>query len=222
MAKTFHGSRTFDRVVRFDERSRNYPIRALLKADIKPRSYTWACPVWLDQGSDGACTGFAVSHEAAARPVMVKGITYKVAMEVYRRAQQLDEYPGENYEGSSVLGAIKAGTERKWYLEYRWAFGEEDLMLAVGHHGPAVIGINWYESMFNPDTKGVIIVGGQVVGGHAILCNGFNVKTGLYRLHNSWGKGWGVNGEAFISRASMARLLKEEGEACIPVTRMMA
>lgn len=57
-------------------------------------------------------------------------------------------------------------------------------------------------------------------GGHAILCNGVNVKSGLYRLHNSWGESWGVNGEAFISRADMATLLKRQGEACIPVKRL--
>ena len=60
--------RVFDRLVQFDERSRAFPIRALIDADAKPRSYTWQCPVWLDQGTEGACVGFGVSHEAAARP----------------------------------------------------------------------------------------------------------------------------------------------------------
>lgn len=217
---SIHPARTFDRRVRFDERSRAYPIRALFAADIKPRSYTWACKLWLDQGSEGACTGFSLCHEAAARPVEVKGITNNTALDVYHRAQQLDEWPGENYEGSSVLGAIKAGQEHGWYKEYRWAFSEEDLMLAVGHHGPAVLGINWYESMFDCDTQGRLKVSGAIAGGHAILCNGFNVKKGLYRLHNSWGRGWALDGEAFLSCADMARLLKEQGEACIPVTRL--
>lgn len=214
-------SRKLDRAVRFDERSRQFSIRAALPADVQPRSYTWACNLWLDQGSEGACTGFSLCHEAAAKPVEVKGITNQVAQEVYNRARQLDEWPGEDYEGSSVLGAIKAGKERGWYSEYRWAFGEEDLMLAIGHHGPAVLGINWYEGMFDPDSKGQLHVAGKLAGGHAILCNGFSVKTGLYRLHNSWGKGWGLCGEAFISRDDMRRLLKEQGEACIPVKRSL-
>lgn len=211
--------RVLDRVVRFDERSRGYGIRAIMKKGAVPRSYTWACKLWLDQGVDGACTGFSVCHEAAARPVEVKGLNAKVAEAVYHRARELDEWEGEDYEGSSVLGAIKAGAERHWYDEYRWAFGEDDLMLAVGHHGPAVLGINWYESMFEPSAHGVLRVGGEIAGGHAILCNGFNVKTGMYRLHNSWGKSWGIDGEAFVSRKDMARLLKEQGEACIPVKR---
>lgn len=210
--------RKFGRLVEFDERSKQFPIRALISA-VKPRSYTWSCPIVLDQGSEPSCTGNAVAHEAAARPVEVLGITEKTAFAVYLRARELDEWPGENYEGSSVLGAIKAGTERGWYKEYRWAFSEDDLSLAVGHKGPAVLGINWYEGMSDPDKNGLIKAAGSVQGGHAILCNGYNVKTKLYRLHNSWGNAWGLKGECFISAADMARLLKEDGEACIPVIR---
>lgn len=212
--------RKLDRVVKFDERSRAFPIRALIAADT-PRSYTWRCDVNLDQGSEGACTGFSVSQEAAARPKVVKGITNQIAIEVYHRARQIDEWPGEDYDGSSVLAAMKAGMERKWYKQYRWAFGEADLALAIGRAGPAVLGINWYEGMFDTDAAGMISPTGEIAGGHAILCNGYNVKKKLYRLHNSWGSSWGINGEAFISAADMSRLLKEDGEACIPVVRLV-
>lgn len=209
--------RKFGRLVQFDPRSRDYPIRELIAA-VKPRSYTWSCGIVLDQGNTSACTGFSVAHEAAARPVVVLGIANKSGLDLYHRARELDEWPGEDYEGSSVLGAIKAGQERGWYKEYRWAFGEPDLALAIGYKGPAVIGVNWYEGMSETDNKGILQVSGKVLGGHAILCNGYNVKTGLYRLHNSWGP-WGINGEAFITTKDMARLLSESGEACIPVVR---
>lgn len=211
-------ARVFSRRVHFDPRSRAFPVRPLL-ASTTPRSYTWACPVWLDQGTEGACTGFAVTQEAAARPVQVPNLTNTIARAVYRRARQLDEWPGEHYEGSSVLGAIKAGQERGWYPEYRWAFGERDLRLAVGYKGPAVLGVNWYEGMSEPDATGRIRVTGRLAGGHAILCRGVSVTTGLYRLRNSWGQSWGLDGDCFLSFADMARLLNEQGEACIPVRR---
>ena len=213
--------RTFDRLIKFDERSRNYPIRTLLAPDAKPRSYTWRCNVTLDQGPDGACTGFAVSHEAAARPKEVKDVSYVTAMAIYHRAREIDEWPGENYEGSSVLAAMKAGAEHGWYTEYRWAFGESDLSLAIGHSGPAVLGINWYEGMFEPDSKGFIKPTGRIAGGHAILCNGYNFKKQIYRLHNSWGNTWGKNGEVFITAEDLSFLLKDQGEACIPVKRLL-
>jgi len=205
--------RTFNRRVHFDERSRGYGVRALV-GDKPPRSYTWSCLAWLDQGAEGACTGFSMAHGIAARP-LPKRVTTDLAQALYHRARQLDEWPGDDYEGSSVLGAVKAAKEAGHVKEYRWAFGVEDLKLTLGYVGPAVLGINWYEGMQDPDARGVIRVSGEIAGGHAILCNGFNVKTGMFRLHNSWGRDWSVGGECFISEADMARLLKEDGEACI-------
>jgi hypothetical protein len=208
----------FGRRIEFDERSRAYAIRALI-GDKPRRSYTWSCGIVLDQGDEGACTGFSVAHEAAARPVSVLGVNNDIARQIYHRARELDEWPGEDYEGSSVLAAMKAGAERRWYKEYRWAFGEEDLSLAVGYKGPAVLGTYWTEGMCYPDEKGIIKPSGTIVGGHAYMVNGYNVKTGLYRIHNSWGAGWGINGECFISGGNLALLLADQGEACIPVVR---
>ena len=213
--------RQFGRIVHFDPRSKQFPIRALIPRGTVPRSYTWTCPIVLDQGSTPACTGFSVSQEAAAKPVVVKNITNAVALALYKRAQQLDEWPGENYDGSSVLGAIKAGTEKKWYTEYRWAFSEADLCLAVGYKGPAVLGIYWYDGMMEVDSKGFIHPTGSIAGGHAILCNGYSITKNAYKLHNSWGAAWGTNGECWISKSDMAKLLKKEGEACIPVVRRL-
>src|SRR5690606_13675513 len=137
-------------------------------------SYTWSCSATLDQGRAPACTGFSVCHEAAARPVIVLGISNLDGLELYRRAKQLDQWPGEGYDGSSVLGAMKAAVERGWYSEYRWAFSEMDLRLAVGYKGPAVLGIDWYTGMMEPDGNGLIKASGVAEGGHAILCNGVN------------------------------------------------
>lgn len=210
--------RRLDRVVQFDEKSRSFPIRQLV-ATKAPRSYTWRVDTWLDQGQEGACVGFSWSHELAGRPKVVKNITNDSARKVYNRARQLDEWPGESYDGTSVLAGAKAIQETGYVKEYRWAFGLNDLILAVGYQGPAVLGVNWYEGMFDTDQKGFIHVTGDIAGGHAIICHGVNVKEKYFKLHNSWGKDWGVNGECKISFDDMNRLLREYGEACIPVVR---
>jgi len=202
-----------------DEASRNFPIRALI-AQEKPRSYHWECKPSLNQGREGACVGFAFSHEAAAEPVVVKKVTNKVARAIYKRAQQLDNYPGEDYEGTSVLGGAKACVEKGWFGSYRWAFGLEDLLLALSYAGPVVLGVNWYEGMDKP-SNGIIRVTGDLRGGHAILANGIDVEKKLIRLHNSWGRNWGRRGECFISFKDLDRLLHEEGEACVPLTRKL-
>ena len=208
-----------DRIVQFDEESREYPIRALVPTASKPRSYTWRCDAWLDQGYEGACVGFSFSHELAARPSVVKNTSYNSGIWVYNQARMVDEWPGENYDGTSVLAGAKVLTANGYFKEYRWAFGLDDLILAVGTQGPAVLGINWYSGMFEPDEKGRLHVDGYVAGGHAILCHGVNLKGRYFKLHNSWGKDWGINGECTISFEDMDRLLREQGEACIPIAR---
>ena len=74
--------RVFDWISHHDDRSRNYPIRMMVDGK-SPKSKTWKCGVVLDQGQEGSCTGHAVSHEAAAAPVIVPGITHEIAVEVF-------------------------------------------------------------------------------------------------------------------------------------------
>jgi hypothetical protein len=204
------------RLPQFDERSRNYPIRALAPATLSPRSYTWKCPIVLDQGAEGSCVGFAFAGELAARPAPWPS-TFYIGRLIYKEAQKIDEWPGEAYEGTSILAGVKVVRDMGFYKEFRWAFGLEDLILALGYFGPVVVGTAWYEDMFDPDADGLLHVGGQVAGGHGYLINGVSLKTRRFRIHNSWGPNWSLNGEAFISFDDMSRLLSEEGEACIPV-----
>lgn len=212
--------RMFGRRVQFDERSREYPIRALL-GKLKPRSYTWACDKWLNQLSEGACVGFAFAHELIAKPKVHTKITDANALSIYKFAQTIDPWPGENYSGTSVLAGVKAVQAQypAAIKEYRWAFTMDDLLDTLGYYGPVVLGINWYEGMYSTDAEGYIHRTGKRVGGHAILANGVNVKKKHIRLHNSWGRSWGINGECFISFDDMERLLNEKGEVCVPVKR---
>lgn len=208
----------------FDERSRQYPVMAAIDKPF-PRSYTWSCEPVLDQGREGACVGFAMAHELAARPKKFEGITNAIGLSIYHEAQKIDPwnggaYPGANprYDGTSVLAGVKILAKQGHVEEYRWAFGVEDLAVAVSRKGPAVLGVPWYSGMYEP-RDGRLVIEGQVVGGHAILCNGFNAKRREFKVHNSWGPDWGNNGEAVVSWDTMHRLLEEDGEAVIPLTR---
>jgi hypothetical protein len=213
------------RIVQFDERSRGYPIRAAIDPSASPRSYTWRCDIHLDQGSEGSCVGHACAHEIAARP-KVLGADSALALHIYHEAQKIDPWPGGSYpgatpqyEGTSVLAGIKMLRSMGYVEEYRWAFGIEDLILAVGYKGPAILGINWYEGMFGPWPCGHIHPEGGLAGGHAILCKGVSVSKRTFTLHNSWGESWGDGGDTLITWEEMERLLYEQGEAVIPLTR---
>jgi Papain family cysteine protease len=206
------------RRIEFDDKSRKYPIRALLGTPRPLRSYTWRCLKHLDQGQEGACVGFSWTHEIIARPSEQLVFSVNEARTIYKLAQKLDPWPGEDYEGTSVLAGIKAVISRypKVYSEYRWAFGLQDVLETIAYRGPVVLGINWYDGMIDPDDKGVIKPTGPVVGGHAILAKGISVKNKVVCLHNSWGQDWGNHGDCFISFNDLDKLLKEDGEACIP------
>lgn len=217
-----------DRLIEFDERSRNYPVRALLtprQLQRPPRSYTWSVPVVLDQGNEGACVGFSWANELAARPTGIVGVTNTIAQEIYYEARKVDEWDGEDYEGTSVLAGAKVVHDHGYMDEYRWAFGIDDLIRAVAYKGPAVLGLNWYTGMMRPDSDGRIRPTGDVEGGHAILhprvtSETYRIKSMRNRhyLYNSWGTvdGWPW---AWLSRDDMERLLNENGEACVPVVR---
>lgn len=213
----------FGRIPDFDEKSRGFRVTAVIPPELPLRSYTWSIEHFLDQGSEGACVGFAFAHELIARPFPIWADAIK-ARQIYWDAQHIDEwdggaYPGAAffYEGTSVLAGAKILYQQKYYREYRWAFSEREVALALGYRGPVVLGINWYTGMVRPDVDGFIRPTGQIEGGHAILTPSLSLKGNFYWLHNSWGRSWGLGGRAKILRHDLARLLSEAGEACMPV-----
>lgn len=213
------------RLVQYDERSKLYPIRALVGE--KPlRSYTWRLNTYLDQGYEGACVGFSWAHELVARPVELQGLDNQAARQIYFDAQKLDEWEGGAYpnaapfyEGTSVIAGAKAVQAMGKIKEYRWAFSLYDALLAIGYQGPGILGCNWYEGMMKPNEKGYIERTGRIIGGHAIVVRGVDLKNKRVRLSNSWGKTWGVDGDCWMYFWDFEYLLMHEGEFCIPVGR---
>jgi hypothetical protein len=105
--------------------------------------------------------------------------------------------------------------------EYRWVFGNlAELIKTLGYFGPVIFGTWWYEGMFYPDSDGIIRPTGYQAGGHAYLVTGVDLKKKLLRIHNSWGTGWGQGGDAFLGFDDAVRLLREDGECCVPMRRL--
>lgn len=225
--------RRLDRLIEFDEKSREYAIRQFLDPNAVPVTKLWTVPDddvlnVLDQGKEGACTGFGTTNELRFQPVAIRHangalLDAKFGREnVYWEAQKADPWPGGAYpgatpiyEGTSVISAIKRVAKLGFYTEYRWAFGEADLALAIGNIGPAVLGLNWYTGMFKPNQKNFIKPTGTVQGGHCILCIGYDAESKYYTLYNSWGPKWGRGGTCKVTKPDMNRLLKDNGEACV-------
>lgn len=211
-------NRTFDRLESLGVPKESWHIRALGLSET-PRSYTWSVAQHLDQGQDGACVGFGFTHLEMARPKPHKGLTYDDAMSLYHRAQQLDEYPGENYSGTSVNAGGLASREKGWLMQFRWATSVDDIVSAIGHHGPVVMGTNWYAGMMDIDSNGFLHPTGTLEGGHCWLIKGVSVKKRYFRAHQSWGTSWGLNGDFLISWDDLGTLLADSGEAVVSVQK---
>ena len=77
-------------------------------------------PSILDQGQEGACTGFGlaavINYQLAKRRVK-RQVSPRM---LYEMARKYDEWPGENYEGSSARGAMIGWTRHGVCAESLW------------------------------------------------------------------------------------------------------
>lgn len=87
------------------------PTLKVLPESIDNRNHV---PLILDQGQEGACTGFAlaavinylIANQKTRLPGEhgINGVSPRM---LYEMARRYDEWPGERYEGSSARGAMK-------------------------------------------------------------------------------------------------------------------
>jgi hypothetical protein len=169
--------RRFDWFPRFDEASRRFAV-APDATGLPTRGRLWNPGRVLDQGAEGACCGFAAAADAAAEPVPVPRITNAYARGWYLSAKRRDEWPGEAYDGTSVLATLKEGRARGLFGRYGWYFSVEQLAhgLVRGEDedgGPCVAGVEWRQGSYRTDELGILRPSGDVVGGHAVCFLGF-------------------------------------------------
>lgn len=210
-----------------DERDKKYLINNHLRLLIKSKNKTnprlkikskyWDDNGWWgNQKNTPHCVGYSWAHWVDDGPIKHLGrkpfVNPKI---IYENAQKLDQWPGENYAGTSVRGGVKYLQKIGRVKNYYWAYDVNTLITTVLNIGPVVVGTNWYRGMFYPDKNGLIKISGPVMGGHAYVINGVDIVKKQFRLKNSWGRKWGKSGSAFISFNDMSRLIKERGEICL-------
>lgn len=219
------------RFVGHDPQNRNYGVRPLLRGAVERKPTFWTLPSSgfpLDQAAEGACEAFGLAQELAAGPITVAGMSNSWAFSYYRRVQATDRSMGNNFpDGTTTLANMKTATAENLITGYRWAFGVDDVVDTLCSVGPVCIGIDWFNSMYSTTSDGLVRVSGQVVGGHFILCGGYDVHpfAGPCVLWiNSWGNDYGVadarlnvpRGAGWVPLSTLDMLLKRDGEAVVP------
>lgn len=203
-----------------DPRDKQYLMPRRVPVPAGTRSRMWYSRGVLDQGATSQCVAYAGTKYLTSGPIM--NTPPAPPATIYTECQKVDEWPGENYDGTSVRALFKV--LQGWGIvgEYRWAFEVEPVIEHLLARGPVVMGTNWHREMFTPDRWGYIQPSGPIDGGHAWLLIGAsrdrknpNGTTGAVRMVNSWGPNWGEqSGRAWITFAHLDMLIKADGEAC--------
>ena len=222
------------RHVEHDPRSLNYAHGVLPKDAIKSVDWTRRAPIF-DQGQLGSCTGNAATGllgtDSAGRtgqttvvladdPNASWPVDENLAVHVYELATQLDNitgtYPPDD-TGSSGIGAAKALKKLGLATKYTHAFSLDALKSAL-QNGAAMAGTIWPESAFDVDTDGYLKVDRKspIAGGHEYVLSAYDVTRKAFRMDNSWGASWGLNGSAWIHEADMQWLLSQQGDVTVP------
>lgn len=177
--------------------------------------------VILDQGDEGACTGFGLAavvnllHAQQGRDVRVS------PRMLYEMAKRHDEWRGYDYVGSSCRGAIKGwfhmGVCRESLWPYRKRAGDltlarakdarahtlgayyrirkniVDMHAALNEAGVVFASATVHAGWDDP-RRGRIAPGKRAEGGHAFAIVGYDEEGFL--VQNSWGEDWGDGGVA--------------------------
>jgi hypothetical protein len=176
----------------------------------------WADGQWFgDQQETPHCVGFGWSHWLHCAPI----VNWLDPDGIYHYAKFVDEWKGEAYDGTSVRAGAKVLHHLGLIESYAFATDLPTTIYTLLEKGPVVIGVNWYEGMFQTDAEGLIHATGSDLGGHCVVLTGINLDRGLVRGKQSWGLDWGINGRFWLPLDDLNKLMRAQGEICLAVER---
>ncbi|MCB9834301.1 MAG: peptidase C1 [Planctomycetes bacterium] len=185
--------------------------------------------VILDQGQEGACTGFGLAAvinflNRQQQPTVPDADLLVSPRMIYEMARLHDEWPGENYEGSSCRGAIKGWyhmgvcRDRLWPYDpkkvghltverakdarsqtigayYRVRKNIVEMHAALNEVGVLYVSADVHAGWWPENVKkGLIKKQKKIEGGHAFALVGYDERG--FWVQNSWGPDWGKKGVA--------------------------
>jgi len=181
----------------------------------------------LDQGQEGACTGFGLAatiNHLYQRTEKERKVSPRM---LYEMARKFDEWEGEDYSGSSCRGAMRGWQNMGACADDRWPYrnghaGEltadrakdarnttpgayyrvskrkEDYHTALNEVGVIYASAQVHRGWNSSQMRGArILQHPEPTGGHAFAIVGYNSEG--FWVQNSWSSRWGDNGVALWS-----------------------
>ncbi len=183
------------------------------------------CTPVRNQGQEGSCTGHAMVAVAEMLYWRKLGSPPNLSERwSYEKAKVYDEWEGEDYEGSSIRGAVKAWAragicpEECWPYEperpgkptpdaetkakqypiarYERCLGIDNIKHAIHYRGCVIAGVDVHEGWYAGEE--VVPFKSDYIpeGGHAIAFVGYDDEREILWVKNSWDKDWGMGGFA--------------------------
>lgn len=186
-----------------------------------------------DTGPEGTTAGFAIAYaiQAAVKAKTNQNVNIS-ARGIYVLAKKYDEWPGEEYEGTSVTGGLKAVREVGAYLEEDWPYSEktipkpkpkpafkvsgyselkgiEQILNALRENKVVIATIQVTNDFDKTDKDGRVTIKLplRTMGGKAICLVGYNADTAEFKFANDWGTSWGFNGFGFIKDTDLTKII---------------
>jgi hypothetical protein len=222
------------RHVHHDPRSREFAVQQIAAAGIRSVNHRRLVPIY-DQDQDvtvggvvyhgtGSCTAHACRGALSTAPFRHKYRSESAIITWYKEVTKIDPFDGAfppDDTGSDGLTNAQLAKSKGLISSYSHSFSLAQFVSGM-QAGPAMIGVNWYDSFDRPGADGLVSLtpGAQVRGGHEMEVTQLLLATeGNYagsdrvKIPQSWGRGFGVNGWIYMTLDTLARLLSEQGDA---------
>lgn len=188
--------------------------------------YTGIMGLVRNQGGRGACVGFAcgalkTSDEMQEdktlldfSPLFVywqrtnagSGMYPREAMQVLQdkgccleKSLPYDSNIGDN--GQIPDFTFKEAVNYK-IMSYARVYTVDELRQSLVEFGPTFFSVPVYTGFNSGGSTGIVPLPNpatdQLLGGHALICVGYDDNTKLFKFKNSWGKEWGDNGYGYL------------------------
>lgn len=178
----------------------------------------------LNQGNEGTCVGHAATNVLTAGPSEhLEYLDFETVESAHQFARRLYlESSGDASYQNGMYPRDACATLVRWGMATSyWSVPDVDQVSScLLTYGPLMVTLPWYMSMYYRNDKLSKAYGNywvrvkldsDLVGYHEVALTGVDLAPNngappFFRLENSWGAGWGVNGTARLAVEDFRRL----------------